>query len=154
MKIGLYPMAADILHTGHVTALEEARCKCDKLIVALHVSPANKRLTQTVYERYMQLRAVRYVDEIIPYQDAADLDGLIKSLAFDVYFLGEDYIGKGFDNAETLAKLDKEIIYLRRRHGYSSTELKKRIERGNDGGKVRSQRTTEQDYQIRETARA
>lgn len=143
MKIGLYPMAADILHTGHVTALEEARCKCDKLIVALHVSPANKRLTQSVYERFMQLRAVKYVDEIIPYQDAADLDGLIKSLAFDVYFLGEDYIGKSFDNAETLAKLDKEIIYLRRRHGYSSTELKKRIERGNDGGKVRSQRTAE-----------
>ena len=127
MIIGLYPMAADILHTGHVIALEEARSQCDRLIVGLHVSPANKRLTQSVYERYMQLRAVKYVDEVIPYEDAADLAGMLASLAFDVYFLGEDYVGKSFDNAELLAALGKRIIYLKRRHGYSSTELKGRI---------------------------
>lgn len=127
MITGLYPMAADILHAGHVIALEEARSQCDRLIVGLNVRPANKRLIQSVYERYMQLRAVKYVDEVIPYEDAEDLAGMLASLAFDVYFLGEDYLGKSFDNAELIRTLGKRIIYLKRRHGYSSTELKGRI---------------------------
>ena len=123
-------MVADVLHTGHVIAIEEAKSKCDKLIVALHVYPPNKTPVQSVYERYMMLRAVKWVDEIIPYEDPYDLDDLIRSLDFDVYFLGEDYIGKQFDAAAVLSAYGKEIAYLKRQHEFSSTELKDRITRG------------------------
>ena len=120
-------MVADVLHTGHVLAIEEAKSRCDKLIVALHCYPPDKSPVQSVYERYMQLRAVKWIDEIIPYEDPNDLDELLKSLEYDVYFLGEDYIGRRWDGAAVLKVYGKEVEYLKRQHKYSSSELKERI---------------------------
>lgn len=127
MKIGIYPMVADVLHTGHITALEEAKRHCDYLIVALHCCPEYKNPVQTIYERYMQLRAVRWVDEVIPYENKEDCASLIKSYNFDVYFLGDDYKDREFENSELLKELKKEIYYLPRNHSFSSTSLKIRI---------------------------
>ena len=70
--IGFTCGAFDLLHAGHVVMLEEAKSYCDHLIVGLQTDPTidreekNKPI-QSVYERYVQLNAVRYVDEIIPY---------------------------------------------------------------------------------------
>lgn len=127
MKIGLYPMVADIMHTGHILAIEEAKKHCDYLIVALHCCPTYKNPVQSIYERFMQLRAIKWVDEIIPYQDKADAKLIIESLNFDIYFLGEDYKDKDFENKEVVQAFEKEIYYLPRKHNFSSTNLKIRI---------------------------
>ena len=124
MKIGLFPMVADVLHAGHVIAIEEAKQHCDYLIIALHCNPSYKSPVQTVYERYMQLRAVKWVDEIIPYSNKADVENLLQSLNYDVYFLGEDYKGKEFEGCEILEKLNKEVYYISRKHNMSSSNLK------------------------------
>ena len=84
MKIGLYPMVADVLHTGHMLAIEEAKKHCDYLIVALHCCPNYKTPVQTIYERFIQLRAVKWVDEVIPYKDKEDAATLIQSFNFDI----------------------------------------------------------------------
>ena len=110
MKIGLYPMVADVLHTGHIVGLEEAKKHCDYLIVGLHCCPNYKNPVQSIYERYMQLRAVRYVDEVIPYYDINDAKNMILSLDYDIYFLGEDHEGKKWENDEVVKNLGKEII--------------------------------------------
>ena len=127
MKIGLYPMVADILHTGHLVAIEEAKKHCDYLIVGLHCNPVYKSPVQSIYERYMQLRAVKWIDEIIPYQNIDDVRLLLSSLNYDVYFLGEDYRNRDFEVIEILQKLNKEIYYLSRQHSLSSTDLKNRL---------------------------
>ena len=127
MKIGLYPMVADILHTGHVLALEEAAKHCDKLIVALHCCPNYKNPVQSIYERYMQLRAVKWVDEIIPYTDIDDVRNLILSLDFDIYFLGQDHEGKDWECKDVVESLNKEVYYISRKHPYSSTYVKERV---------------------------
>lgn len=127
MKIGLFPMVADVLHAGHVLAIEEAKQHCDYLIVALHCNPIYKNPVQTVYERYMQLRAVKWVDEIIPYSNKADVETLLQSLNYDIYFLGADYKGKQFEGCEILDSLGKEIYYLSRNHKMSSSALKYNI---------------------------
>ena len=59
MIVGFYPMAADILHVGHLLAIEEAKRNCDYLIVGLNCIPDGKNPVQSIYERYMQLRAVK-----------------------------------------------------------------------------------------------
>lgn len=120
-------MVADILHTGHVLAIEEAKKHCDYLVVALHCCPNYKQPVQTIYERFMQLRAVKWVDEIIPYQDKDDMCTLIKSFNFDIYFLGEDYKDKTFENSDVLKELKKEVFYLPRQHDFSSTNLKIKV---------------------------
>lgn len=127
MKIGIYPMVADILHTGHIIAIEEAKRQCDYLIVALHCNPVYKKPIQTIYERYMQLRAVKWVDEVIPYTDINDVKNLIQSLNFDIYFLGEDHKGKEWECCDIVKEMGKEIIYLNRKHCYSSTYFKNKI---------------------------
>lgn len=127
MKIGVYPMVADVLHAGHLLAIEEAKKHCDYLIVALHCCPNYKSTVQSIYERFMQLRAVKWVDEVIPYEDINDAATLLQSLDYDVYFLGEDYKGRDWENSDLIKSMNKEIFFLQRKHSFSSTNLKIRI---------------------------
>ena len=127
MRVGLFPMVADVLHAGHISAIAEAKQNCDYLIVALHCNPNYKKPVQSIFERFMQLDAVKYVDKVIPYANRDDAATMISTLQFDVYFLGEDYRGKSFECIEVLESLHKEIFYLSRTHTLSSTNLKDRI---------------------------
>lgn len=120
-------MAADILHVGHLLAIEEAKRNCDYLIVGLNCTPDGKNPVQSIYERYMQLRAVKWIDEIIPYQGREDLKRLAFSLQYDVRFLGEDYRGREWDGKNAEQMLNKKTYFLSRKHNFSSTELKNRI---------------------------
>lgn len=124
---GFYPMAADILHAGHIVALEEAKSHCDYLIVGLNCIPDGKNPIQSIYERFIQLRAVKWIDEIIPYQGRKDLELLASSLNYDIRFVGEDYYNKDWDGKDIEQKLNKKFYYLSRKHSLSSTELKNRI---------------------------
>lgn len=133
MKVGIFPMAADLLHSGHITALEEAKKNCDYLIVGLNCCPhsgvTNKNQPiQSVFERYNQLRAVKYVDEIVPYENEEDLIKFLGSTKYDIRFLGEDHKDKHWtgDDMET-ARGIKPFFLSRQYHGLSSTELRCRI---------------------------
>ncbi len=125
MKIGFFPMVADILHAGHIVALEEAKKKCDYLIVGLHCAPNYKNPQQSIYQRYMQLRAVKWVDEIIPYENIEKDIDMFKSLDYDIYFLGADHMQNNWELKDTIENLNKQIIYINRNHNYSSTRIKK-----------------------------
>jgi glycerol-3-phosphate cytidylyltransferase len=89
MKIGFVASAFDLLHAGHVQMLREAKEQCDYLIVGLQVDPTidrpqkNKPI-QTIVERYTQLNAVKYVDEIIPYVTEGDLEDILTMYHIDV----------------------------------------------------------------------
>ena len=127
MKVGIYPMVADVLHAGHILAIQEAKSKCDYLIVALHCCPNYKCPIQTIYERYIQLKNIKGVDEVIPYENCDDAKDMLQSIPFDVYFLGSDHKDKDFENKALLISMQKEICYLSRNHKYSSSYLKDRI---------------------------
>lgn len=124
MKVGFFPMVADILHSGHVLSLEEAKKHCDFLIVGLHCKPSYKNPQQSIYERYIQLRAVKWVDEVIPYENIERDKDMFVSLDYDVYFLGEDHKNEDWELKDKIEELDKEIVYLKRKHGYSSSRVK------------------------------
>lgn len=124
MKIGFFPMVADILHSGHVLSLEEAKKHCDFLIVGLHCKPTYKNPQQSIYERYMQLRAVKWVDEVIPYENSERDKDMFVSLDYDVYFLGEDHKADDWEMKDLVEQQEKEVVYLKRKHGYSSTRIK------------------------------
>lgn len=127
IKIGFYPGPFDILHAGHLKAIEEAKNHCDYLIMGLHCCPNYKKPVQSIYERFVQLSACKFVDEVIPYYDKDDCRNILETLDFDVYFLGEDHRGKPFENDDVLAALGKEVYYLPRKHRFSSSYLKERV---------------------------
>jgi glycerol-3-phosphate cytidylyltransferase len=102
----------------------------------LNCFPDGKNPVQSIYERFMQLRAVKFIDEIIPYQGKdkiipyqgkKDLELLASSLNYSIRFLGDDYRDKDWDGKEVEARLNKMPHYLHRQHRLSSTELKERI---------------------------
>lgn len=120
--------AFDLLHAGHMAMLEEAREQCGYLIVGLHTDPSIDRKTknkpvQSVYERYLQLKGCKYIDEIIPYETEADLFNLLTILRPEVRILGEEYKDKEFTGSE----LPMKIYFNQRRHTYSSSELRSRL---------------------------
>ena len=125
---GFTASAFDLLHSGHIAMLEESRSQCDYLIVGLHTDPTIDRPTknkpvQTSFERFIQLKGCKYVDEIIPYDTEEDLVNILQVIKPDVRFIGEDYRGKVFSGNE----LDIPIIYTRRRHNFSTSQLRARV---------------------------
>ena len=81
-KIGFTCSTFDLLHAGHVMMLRDAKQQCDYLICGIQVDPSVDRPeknapSQTIVERYTQLKAGGYVDEIIPYGNEADLEDIL-----------------------------------------------------------------------------
>ena len=126
-QIGLFPMCADVLHTGHITALKEAKQYCDKLVVALNTHPDGKMPVESVYERWSKLHELRCVDEVIPYQGKKDMELLAATYHYDVRFLGADSIDKDWDGKTQEMARGIASHFIKRDHGLSSTQLKDRI---------------------------
>jgi glycerol-3-phosphate cytidylyltransferase len=72
----------------------------------------------------VQLKGCRFVDEIIPYDTEEDLVNLLQMISPDIRFIGEDYRGKPFSGNE----LPIKVIYTARRHNFSTSNLRKRIQ--------------------------
>jgi glycerol-3-phosphate cytidylyltransferase len=131
-KVGFTASAFDLLHAGHVAMLEEAKEQCDWLIVGLQTDPTidrpekNKPI-QTITERYIQLRACKFVDEIYVYATEADLMDLLAILPIDVRIIGSDYIDKDFTGKQFCWANDIGIYYNRRSHKLSTSELRSRL---------------------------
>lgn len=131
--IGFTCGAFDLFHAGHNIMLRECKAKCDYLIVGLHTNPTidrpNKnKPVQTIYERYVQLKNCKWVDDIIPYDTEKDLLNLIATVPINVRFLGEDYLGVSVTGNDLCSQLNIDIIYLKRKHNFSTSELRNRIE--------------------------
>ena len=128
----------DLLHAGHILMLEEAKKQCDYLICGLQTDPTIDRPTtknkpvQTIVERYIQLRAVKYVDEIIVYNTEQDLVDLLECLPIDVRILGEEYRDKDFTGKQQCIDRNITLYFNSRTHRFSSTELRNRVSRLSD----------------------
>ena len=130
--VGITCSTFDLLHTGHILMLEECKKYCDYLICALQIDPTIDRSeknkpVQSVVERYIQLDAVKYVDKIIPYNTELDLEKIFKSLDINIRIIGSDYINKDFTAKEICKDRNINIIYNKRDHNFSTTNLRKKI---------------------------
>jgi glycerol-3-phosphate cytidylyltransferase len=133
MKVGFTCGTFDLLHPGHIAMLKDCKAQCDKLVVGLHTDPTidrpdtkNKPI-QTTFERYLQLEAVKYVDQIIPYDTEADLSNLIGVQDIDIRFVGDDHINDQKTGQLVCDHRGVDIVFNERNHDWSSTELRERI---------------------------
>ena len=109
--------------------LRDAKEQCDYLIVGLQTDPTIDRAEknppiQTIVERYTQLKAVRYVDEIIPYGTERDLEDILSMYNLDIRVLGEEYRDKDFTGKDICRKRDIELYFNKRDHRFSSSLLR------------------------------
>jgi len=132
MKVGFTCSTFDLLHAGHVQMLRDAKEQCDYLICGLQVDPTLDRPeknspVQTVVERYAQLHAVRYVDEIIPYAYERDLEDILSMYHIDVRILGDEYRDKDFTGKDICKKRGIQLYFNKRDHRFSSSDLRRRV---------------------------
>jgi len=130
--VGFTCSTFDLCHAGHILMLEEAKQYCEYLICGLQTNPSIDRPdtkntpVQSIVERYLQLSAVKYVDEIVIYETEKDLEDLLTILPLDVRIIGEEYKDKEFTGKNICAQRNIKIVYNTRSHRFSSTELRKR----------------------------
>ena len=130
-RVGITCSTFDLLHAGHIVMLEEAKRHCDYLVAALQVDPTQDRDSknkpiQTVVERQIQLAAVRFVDEIVVYNTEKELDDIFLTLPINVRIIGEEYKDKDFTAKKICYKRKIEIVYNKRDHSFSTTDLRNR----------------------------
>jgi glycerol-3-phosphate cytidylyltransferase len=137
MKVGFTASTFDLLHAGHIQMLRDAKEQCDYLICGIQIDPSLDRKDknppiQTIVERYIQLSAVQYVDEVVPYASESDLEDILNMYHIDVRIIGEEYKKKTFTGRSICSKRGIELFYNKRDHRFSSSGLRQRItDKGN-----------------------
>ena len=133
-KVGFTCSTFDLLHAGHIIMLREAKEHCDYLIVGLQTDPTidrpgeKNKPVQSLVERYAQLSAVEYVDEIVPYETEQDLIDILTMYHIDMRVLGEEYREKDFTGKEICRKRGIELYFNKRDHRFSTSDLRERVE--------------------------
>lgn len=124
LTFGVY----DVLHIGHVLLFKRAKELGDRLVVAVQADEVVKKYkpevtpVYTTEERVFMVSSIKYVDEVILYND---VETDIKQIDFDVFAKGPDQIHSGFQNAVKWCKMNnKEVVVLPRTEGISSTILR------------------------------
>lgn len=132
MKIGITFSAFDLLHAGHIKMLEDAKEQCDYLICGLQTDPTidrpdKNKPTQTVVERYIQLKRCKFVDEIVPYTTEQDLEDILQSFRLDVRIVGDEYQDKNFTGRSYCEQKGIYLYFNKRDHRFSSSGLRKEV---------------------------
>lgn len=116
----------DLLHTGHINLLRNARKLGDYLIVGV-TSDAYDRyrgklnVQQSLVERIESIRKSGLADEIIVEEyEGQKIDDIIR-YGVDIFAIGSDWVGR-FDYLREYC----QVVYLERTKGISSTELRNR----------------------------
>lgn len=129
MVVGYTTGVYDLFHIGHLNMLRNAKSLCDKLIVGVSVDELplkykNKRVMVPYEERVEIVRAIRYVDTVIPQYDF-DKFKAWERLHFDILFHGDDW----YDNPlyremhKKLEDVGVRMVYFPYTKGTSSTIL-------------------------------
>jgi glycerol-3-phosphate cytidylyltransferase len=132
-KVGISFSTFDLLHSGHIAMLSDAKRHCDYLIAGLQTDPTidrpntKNKPVQSIVERQIQLQAVRYVDEIVIYETEKDLEDILLTLPINVRILGIEYKDVEFTGKDICLKRNIEIVYNSRDHSFSTSDLRKRV---------------------------
>lgn len=116
----------DFIHIGHLNFLRKAKLRGTYLKVAVQKNIKKyKPEAETVYtlsQRIDFLRSLKFVDEVIIYND---VDKIIKKVKFDIFAKGPDQVHKGFQNAvEYSKKKGKKVVTISRTKNISSSKLR------------------------------
>ena len=121
LTVGVY----DLLHIGHVELFRKAKALGDYLIVAVQDSDVvlkfkpEAKMVYSTEERCYMVRAIRYVDEVIPeYTWEQKIKDVVDNQV-DVFVMGDDWAGQ-FDFLKDYC----EVVYLPRTEGISTTKIK------------------------------
>lgn len=134
MVIGYTTGVFDLFHIGHLNLLRRAKEQCDYLIVGVSIDELvmykNKHAVIPFEERMEIVKAIKYVDEVVPQENMDKLEAWNK-LHFNVMFVGDDWKGTEKWNAieKQMAEVGVKIVYFPYTKGTSSTLINETLNR-------------------------
>ena len=118
----------DILHPGHIELFKVGASLGKKLIVATDTDEKIRKdkgafkPVNNLCDRISMLQAIKYIDEVLYFNDKKELEGLIKLYMPDILLLGDDWKGGDVVGKEYA----REVRFLPRLN-YSTTDIIKKI---------------------------
>ncbi len=159
--VGFTSGSFDILHAGHVAYLEEAKEKCDVLIVALnsdssvraYKGPGRPVIPQDA--RAEVLAALASVDYVFVF-DESDNRSNVEILKPSLYIKGGDYVPEQLESVDVLKKHGGDILILPFKEGFSSLDIIAKIADLHGGGvpEISAQAASSSDAQKEPTGKA
>ena len=114
----------DILHPGHIELFKVGASLGKKLIVATDTDEKIRKdkgafkPVNNLCDRISMLQAIKYIDEVLYFNDRKELEGLIKLYMPDILLLGDDWQG-----GDVVGKEYARQIRFLPRLNYSTTEI-------------------------------
>lgn len=118
----------DILHSGHVQLLSQARALGDFLILGLNSDRSVRKLkgenrpVNNQHDRARILAQLPYIDAVVIFDEDTPVE-LMQKLKPDIQVKGGDYIKEKLPEYEVMKGMGKEIVILPFRKGYSTTSI-------------------------------
>ena len=118
----------DILHTGHVAYLEEAKTLGDRLIVAVNDDASVTRLKgpgrpiNTVEDRMTLLAGLAAVDWVVPFSEDTPAE-LVADILPDVLVKGGDYKPESIAGGKIVIENGGHVEVLSFREGRSTSSI-------------------------------
>ena len=118
----------DVLHMGHIQLFRQARKLAGpggKVIVGTDSDERVRELKgptrpiNNIYDRVDFLRAIKYIDGVVVFSSADELEARIKQFSPDILLVGDDYINKPVVGAQYA----KAVVYFPRYGGLSSSKI-------------------------------
>lgn len=132
--IGYTTGVYDMFHVGHLNIIRRAKEMCDFLIVGVSTDELvqrekNKTPIIPYEDRVEIVKAIRYVDQVVPQFDKNKID------AWEKYHFKKMFVGSDWQGTPQWQKYEKEfepfgveIVYLPHTDGVSSTILRAKVE--------------------------
>ena len=114
----------DILHPGHIELFKVGASLGKKLIVATDTDEKIRKdkgafkPVNNLCDRISMLQAIKYIDEVLYFNDRKELEGLIKLYMPDILLLGDDWKG-----GDVVGKEYARDIRFLPRLNYSTTKI-------------------------------
>ncbi|WP_300396150.1 D-glycero-beta-D-manno-heptose 1-phosphate adenylyltransferase [Henriciella sp.] len=131
LKVGFTNGCFDILHPGHLKLLEEARSRCDRLVVAINTDASVRRLkgesrpVNTENDRARMLSGIAAVDAVVLFEEETP-EQLIDMLLPDLLVKGGDYTIETIVGAQTVQANGGEVHIVHLVEGQSTTAILQR----------------------------
>ena len=143
MIIGYTAGGFDLFHIGHLNILKKAKACCDYLIVGISTDELvehdkNKRPIIPFKDRCEIVKAIRYVDEVVPQVDKDKLGAYLRmEKRFHKMFVGDDWKGTAKWNKieAEMADVGVKLVYFPYTKGTSSTLINQTLNNLRDGDK-------------------
>jgi D-beta-D-heptose 7-phosphate kinase/D-beta-D-heptose 1-phosphate adenosyltransferase len=128
LKIGVTNGCFDVLHTGHLHLLSEAKKNCDKLIVLLNSDNSIKKIKGKnrpmikLSKRIDYLKMIKDLDGVEVFEEKTP-EKIIANILPDILFKGSDYKAKELAGYNTIKKNGGTVKIIKKMRNFSSSKL-------------------------------